>query len=138
MKGYRTLAVNALSLVIILCGWDQITQYVSPEILAAILAIANALLRLITSTPVGQGVAKVVVLLLLVVPVVGCSGLALLNQDNTAEQTRAILERQNARGCIYFYGSAAPWATVKTVVVGTWGQDPPPYSECWQGLPSGF
>lgn len=73
MKGYRTLAVNALSLVIILCGWDQITQYVSPEILAAILAIANALLRLITSTPVGQGVAKVVLVALLVAPLAGCA-----------------------------------------------------------------
>ena len=67
-----------------------------------------------------------------------CSGLALLNQDNTAAQQIEIMKQQNARGCIYFYGSAAPWATVKTIIVGTWGQDPPSYSECWQGLPPGL
>ncbi len=81
---------------------------------------------------------RLVLCVLIVTLLSGCSGLALLNQNNTEAQTQAILQQQNARGCIYFYGTAAPWASVKTVIVGTWGQNPPPYAECWQGIPPGM
>jgi len=68
----------------------------------------------------------------------GCSGVGILNQTSTVEQSVELMKAQNARGCIYFAGSAAPWAQVKTVLVGTWGADPPPYEKCFQGLPIGI
>ena len=68
----------------------------------------------------------------------GCSGFGILNQTSTTEQQLEIMKAQNARGCIYFGGSAAPWAQVKTVIVGTWGADPPPYAECFKTLPVGI
>lgn len=89
-------------------------------------------------SPVMTKMIIIFVLLSALLGLSGCSGLALLNQNNTEDQTRAILEMQNARGCIYFNGSAAPWASVKTVIVGTWGQNPPSYAECWKGLPPGM
>ena len=81
---------------------------------------------------------RLMLCVLVLVLLSGCSGLALLNQNNTEAQTQAILQQQNARGCIYFYGTAAPWASVKTVIVGTWGQNPPSYKDCWQGIPPGL
>ena len=68
----------------------------------------------------------------------GCSGLASLNPNLSAEQQATIMKQENARGCIYFRGNAAPFANVSTLIVGTWGSDPPAYADCWKELPSGF
>lgn len=77
--------------------------------------------------------------LLMAVVISGCSGLGILqNPATTTTQQDAIMKYENARGCIYFNGNAQPWANVKTMIVGTWGKDPPPYSECFTGLPTGF
>jgi hypothetical protein len=69
----------------------------------------------------------------------GCSGLGILQNPatDTTQQT-AIMAQQNARGCIYFKANAAPWASVTTILVGTWGSSPPSYAECWKGLPAGM
>lgn len=78
-------------------------------------------------------------LVLIVALFSGCSGLGILqNPASDPSSQLAIMKQENARGCIYFRGNATPWADVKTVIVGTWGQNPPLYAECWQGLPSGF
>lgn len=58
MKGYKTLAVNAATVVLMalltwVAGVDW-TQYVSPSWAMIILGAANMGLRLITTTPVGK------------------------------------------------------------------------------------
>lgn len=80
--------------------------------------------------------ARVVVVLACLGLFAGCSGLGILQNPATdVSQQRAIMEQQNARGCIYFRANALPWASVTTLLVGTWGQEPPSYAECWKGLP---
>jgi hypothetical protein len=53
-------------------------------------------------------------------------------------QAAEIVRMENARGCVYFRGSAAPWASLNALVVGTFGTDPPAYVECWRGIPPGL
>lgn len=57
MKGFRTLVVNALVVIIgALLPWAagvDWTQYVSPQIAALIVGGVNIALRFWTSTPVG-------------------------------------------------------------------------------------
>ena len=57
MKGYKTLAVNAATVVgVALLTWVggvDWTQYVSPSVAMIILGAANIGLRVITTTPVG-------------------------------------------------------------------------------------
>ena len=60
MKGYKTLAFNGLVAVggaalTYAAGVDW-TQYVSPQTAIIIVTVANMVLRLMTSTPVGQKV----------------------------------------------------------------------------------
>ncbi len=66
----------------------------------------------------------------------GCA--RILTGTGSTEEALAIMREQNARGCIYAKGKAQPWADVTIIVVGTWGQEPPPYDQCWSGLPSGI
>ncbi len=57
MKGYRTLLVNILALVLPVLEMTEITSVVPTEFLpyyAILLATANVILRLMTTTPVGQ------------------------------------------------------------------------------------
>ena len=59
MKGYRTLLVNILALVLPVLEMTEITSAVPDEFLpyyAILLATANVILRLMTTTPVGQKV----------------------------------------------------------------------------------
>jgi hypothetical protein len=79
---------------------------------------------------VGLVIAATVLLL------TGCG--FLLTGTTDPAQVQPIMQSTNARGCIYTRASAAPWAQVTTILVGTWGQDPPPYQACWQGLPAGI
>jgi hypothetical protein len=58
MKGLRTLLMNAVVVVatalltwIVGVNW---TEYVSPSVALIIVAVANMMLRLITTTPVGK------------------------------------------------------------------------------------
>ena len=46
-----------------------------------------------------------------------------------------LMKQHNARGCVYIRGSGKPYADASLMVIGTWGTDPPPYAECWKGLP---
>lgn len=70
---------------------------------------------------------------LLGVLLTGCA--ALYGTKASPEDVRALLELQNARGCIYFRGAALPWADVTMHVIGTWGSNPPTYEECFKSLP---
>lgn len=58
MKGYRTLLANAGVIVLgALLPWAagvDWTQYVSPQVAALIVGLANIGLRLITTTPVAS------------------------------------------------------------------------------------
>lgn len=58
MKGYKTLAVNAATVVgVSLLTWVggvDWTQHVSPTVAMIILGAANMALRMITTTPVGK------------------------------------------------------------------------------------
>lgn len=134
MKGYRTLIVNALSLLIIILGWDQLTQYVSPEVIAAGLAIANALLRLITSTPVGQGVAKVGLVALLAVSLTGCPGF--FYQPASIGEAVKLIETTNGSGCTYVAGRATPYADVRFLTIATYGPKAPTYERCLELIPA--
>lgn len=66
----------------------------------------------------------------------GCA--PLLTGSTDPKDIRDIMQTQNARGCLYARASATPWAQATIIVIGTWGPDPPPYEQCWQGLPSGI
>jgi hypothetical protein len=80
---------------------------------------------------------RYILVLALLLP--ACSGLGILQNPATeTTQQLAIMQQANARGCVYFKGNAAPWANVTTIVIGTWGQDPPTYADCWLGLPAGI
>lgn len=66
----------------------------------------------------------------------GCAPILTGTADPQA--SLAILKEANARGCLYARASAQPWAQATTIIVGTWGTDPPAYAECWRGLPAGI
>jgi hypothetical protein len=53
-KGWRTVGVNVLAGLSFFLGWEQITQWVSAEHVAALLAAINIAMRLITTTAVGK------------------------------------------------------------------------------------
>ena len=53
----------------------------------------------------------------------------------SSADTLAWMQLQNARGCMYMRGASTAFMTASFGVVGTWGADPPPYAECFQGLP---
>ena len=55
-----------------------------------------------------------------------------------AIESLEVMKEQNARGCVYVRASAQPWAQATTIIVGTWGTDPPKYIDCWRGLPIGL
>jgi len=58
MKGWRTIAINVLSLAGLLFASDPIYQFISPEHAAEVLAVANVLLRCISTTPVGSAAPR--------------------------------------------------------------------------------
>jgi len=66
----------------------------------------------------------------------GCAPLIAGTSDPAHVKT--IMQATHARGCIYARASAAPWAQVTTILVGTWGKDAPTYEDCWKGLPGGL
>jgi hypothetical protein len=53
---------------------------------------------------------------------------------NAAESIQ-VMQQQNARGCLFIRGSATPFASAGFVAVGTWGNDPPAYKDCFIGMP---
>lgn len=57
LKGYKTLIVNVLTLVIVVGGalTGQITDANTLRYIAIGLTVANTILRFITTTPVGKG-----------------------------------------------------------------------------------
>lgn len=52
MKGWRTVAFNVLSFLLVVLGWDQLTQWVSGEVIAEAVALVNFLLRFVTDTTI--------------------------------------------------------------------------------------
>jgi hypothetical protein len=66
----------------------------------------------------------------------GCG--AMLTGSASSSDSLKVMAQENARGCIYIRASATPWAQATLILIGTWGQDPPLYSECWLGLPAGI
>lgn len=87
----------------------------------------------------GGTIVRMLLLCALLMALSACSGLGILQNPATdTSQQAAIMQQQNARDCVYFKANAAPWAQVTTIIVGTWGQNPPSYAECWQGLPAGI
>ena len=53
-KGWRTIAMNVISGLVVMLGWDQLTQWVDPQVIAGILVMLNLILRWLTTTPVGN------------------------------------------------------------------------------------
>jgi len=64
---------------------------------------------------------------------VGCA--PLLTGTTDPAKISAIMQSTNAAGCIYARASAAPWASITTIIVGTWGDPRPSLQECWKQLP---
>lgn len=50
MKGWKTVLLAALSFAIYGLGWEQLTQYVDPQLIAMIGAILMLLMRLVSDT----------------------------------------------------------------------------------------
>lgn len=76
--------------------------------------------------------------ILFLVLALGTACAPLLYGGSDPQASLAVMKETNARGCIYVRASAQPWAQATTIIVGTWGQDPPDYKECWKGLPAGI
>jgi hypothetical protein len=54
MKGWKTIAINVLTLIVTVAAWPQVIALVDPQYLMAVMALANMGLRYITTTPIGQ------------------------------------------------------------------------------------
>lgn len=54
MKGWRTIVGFALTGVLYLLGWDQITQVIPAQYLAVATTVVGVALRFVTNTPVGS------------------------------------------------------------------------------------
>ena len=66
--------------------------------------------------------------------IAACAGLT--TSCASTSDAKKLMDSTNARGCLYSRASATPWAQATIIVVGTWGENPPTYAECWQGLPA--
>jgi len=54
LKGWKTVIVNGLTVVIAAVAWPEVVAMVDPQVLLLISAIANIGLRLLTTTKVGS------------------------------------------------------------------------------------
>ena len=54
LKGWKTVVVNALTLVVAITAWPEVVELVDPQILLAISALSNIALRMVTTSKVGQ------------------------------------------------------------------------------------
>ena len=54
MKGYRTLVVNGLLLLTYVLAWGPLTELVNPQYVSMATVVVNAVLRWVTTSPVGQ------------------------------------------------------------------------------------
>ncbi len=79
------------------------------------------------------GAGAVFMFTLLISLATGCAFPMAGGMDSS--QTLEIMKAQNARGCLFIRGSATPWASAGFMAIGTWGTDPPPYNECFSGIP---
>ncbi len=61
-KGWRTIGANLTAGLAFFHTWDQLTQWVSPQMIAEGVVFVNLLLRLITTTPVGGAKVKKLIL----------------------------------------------------------------------------
>lgn len=52
MTGWKTILVAVLSGLVYLLGWEQLTEYIDPQIIAIAMAIVMAVLRFLTGTPI--------------------------------------------------------------------------------------
>jgi hypothetical protein len=79
----------------------------------------------------------IVLLMLLTLPFLVTSACAMFTPPGgmSTSDTLEWMKLQNARGCMYARGASTAFLTASFGVVGTWGADPPPYAECFQGLP---
>jgi len=53
MKGWRTLAANAITFLTALFAWDDLATFVDPQVIIMGQAALNIALRFITTSPVG-------------------------------------------------------------------------------------
>lgn len=53
-KGWKTMAVNGLTLVVAITAWPQVVELVDPQVLLFISAGANMVLRYFTTTSIGE------------------------------------------------------------------------------------
>ena len=52
MTGWKTILVAALSFLVYAFGWEQLSEFVDPQIIAIAMAIVMAVLRFLTGTPI--------------------------------------------------------------------------------------
>lgn len=52
MTGWKTILVAVLSGLVYLLGWEQLTEYVDPQVIAILMSIAMAVLRFLTGTKI--------------------------------------------------------------------------------------
>ena len=52
VQGYKTIFIAILSFVVYALGWDQLVSYVDPQVIAIAGAVAMAILRFLTTSPV--------------------------------------------------------------------------------------
>lgn len=54
LKGWKTVVANTLTLVVAITAWPEVVELVDPQILLAISALSNIVLRMVTTSKVGQ------------------------------------------------------------------------------------
>lgn len=54
MKGWRTIAINVLTFLVAMFGWEDLTKFLDPQQIVLGAAVVNMALRWVTTTAVGQ------------------------------------------------------------------------------------
>jgi hypothetical protein len=97
MKGWKTLLMNGVSIAILLFTWEGIGELIDPRYAALGLAVANAILRFFTTTPVGSASQVKGLAVLLPLLLAGCATDSAL-RDFTAADARQAQEWAQADG----------------------------------------
>ncbi len=52
MTGWKTIAIAVVQFLVFAFGWEQLTEYLDPQIIAIVAAVLMAVLRFLTTTSV--------------------------------------------------------------------------------------
>jgi len=66
------------------------------------------------------------------------SSAQLLTGTSDPAKIESIINSTHMRGCVYTRASGLPWASVTSILIGTWGDPPMDIDTCWRAAPMGL